>query len=42
MSYKENKFLFFDITKNGQIFPSKVCHFYYDPRFLFDRKNGEY
>ena len=31
--YKENKSLFFDIMKNDQTFPSKVCHFQYDRRF---------
>ena len=38
MYYYENKSLFFDVTKNGQIFPSKVCHFQYDHRFLSSRK----
>ena len=32
MCHKENKYLFFDIMKNDQIFPSKVCHFQYDHR----------
>ena len=32
--------LFFGVTKNGQIFPSKVCHFQYDHRFLFSREMG--
>ena len=40
MSYKENKSLFFDATKNGHIFPSKVCHFQYDRRFLLSREMG--
>ena len=31
---------FFDVMKNGQIFPSKVCHFQYDHRFLFSREMG--
>ena len=31
---------FFDVMKNGQIFPSNVCHFHYDPRFLFSREMG--
>ena len=35
MCYKKNKSLFFDVIKNGQIFPSKVCHFQYDHRFAF-------
>ena len=26
--------------KNGHIFPSKVCHFHYDHRFLFSREMG--
>ena len=38
MSYKENKSLFFDAIKNGHIFPSKVCHFQYDQRFLLSRE----
>ena len=42
MSHKENKVLFFDVIKNDQIFPSKVCHVQYDHRFLFDRKTGEH
>ena len=40
MYYWENKSLFFDVTKNGQIFPSKVCHFQYDHRFLLSREMG--
>ena len=40
MCYYENKSLFFDVMKNGQIFPSNVCHFHYDPRFLFSREMG--
>ena len=38
MCYEENKSLFFEVIKNGQIFPSKVCHFQYDHRFLFSRE----
>ena len=38
MSYKENESLFFKVMKNGQIFPSNVCHFQYDHRFLFSRE----
>ena len=38
--YKENKSLFFDVMKNGLIFPSKVCHFQCDHRFLFSREKG--
>ena len=38
--YKENKSLFFDFMKNGPIFRSKVCHFQYDPKFLFNRRMG--
>ena len=26
--------------KNGKIFPSDVCHFQYDYRFLFSREIG--
>ena len=40
MCYEENKSLFFDIMKNGQIFPSNVCHFKNDQRFLFSREMG--
>ena len=29
---------FFDVMKNGHIFPSKVCHFQYDHGFLFSRE----
>ena len=29
---------FFDIMKNGQIFPSNVCHFQYDHRWYFSRE----
>ena len=32
------KIYFFDIMKNGQIFPSKVCDFQYDNKFPFSRK----
>ena len=35
--YRENKSLFLDVIKNGHIFPSKVCHFQYNHRFLFGR-----
>ena len=35
---KINLYFFFDVTKNGQIFPSKVCHFQYN--FLFSREIG--
>ena len=31
---------FFDVMKNGQIFPSKVFHFQYDQRFLLSREMG--
>ena len=27
MRHEQNKFLFFDVMKKGQIFHSKVCHF---------------
>ena len=40
MCYKKNEYLFFDAMKNGQIFPSKVCHFQYDRRFLLSREMG--
>ena len=40
MYYWEYKSLFFDVTKNGQIFPSKVSHFQYDHRFLLSREMG--
>ena len=40
MYYKEDKSLFFDVMKNGQIFPSEVCHFQYDHRILFSREIG--
>ena len=29
---------FFDVIKNGKMFPSKVCHFHNDSRFLFNRE----
>ena len=38
MCSMENKSFFFDAMKNGQIFPSKVCHFQYDNRFLFSKE----
>ena len=31
---------FSDVMKNSQIFPSKVCHFQYDQRFLFSKETG--
>ena len=31
---------FFDVMKNSQIFPSKVCPFQYDHRFVFNREMG--
>ena len=40
MCYKENIFLFFDVMKNGQISPSKVCYFQYDHILLFSREIG--
>ena len=40
MCDKENKSLFFDVMKNGQIFSSKVCHFQYDHRFFFSKAAG--
>ena len=40
MCYRENKSLFFDVMRNGQIFSSKSCHFQYDHRFLFSRETG--
>ena len=38
MRFHENKSLIFDVMKNGKNFPSKVCHFQYDHRFLFSRE----
>ena len=40
MCYKENESLLFDFIENGQIFPSKVCHFQYDHRFFFSIEMG--
>ena len=40
MCYEENKSLFIDVMKNNQMFPSKVCHFRYDHRFLLSREVG--
>ena len=40
MCYKENKSLFFDVMKKGQIFPGNVCHFQYDYRFFLVEKWG--
>ena len=37
MCYNENLY-FFEVMKNGEIFPLKVCHFQYDHRFLFRRE----
>ena len=31
---------FFDVMKNSQIFPSKVCPFQYDHSFVFSREMG--
>ena len=39
MCYKKGKSLFFDVMKNDQIFPSKVCHLF-ENRFLFNREMG--
>ena len=41
MFEKDNKSLFLDFMKNGQIFSSKVCHFQYDHRLLFSRETGK-
>ena len=30
--------LFFDVMKNAQVFPSKLCHFQYDHRLLLNRE----
>ena len=38
MYYKENRSLFFDVIKNGQIFPLNVIHFPFDRRFLFSNE----
>ena len=36
------KYLYcFDVMKNGHTFPSKICHFQYDHRFLFSREMGK-
>ena len=40
MFHEENKSLFFDVLKNGQIFPSKVYHFLYDKRLFLVEKWG--
>ena len=40
MYYKENRSIFFDVIKNGQIFPLNVIHFPFDRRFLFSREMG--
>ena len=37
---RKRNLYFSDVIKNGQIFPSKVCHFQYDNRLLFSRKMG--
>ena len=37
---RKTNLYFFGIMKNGQSFPSKVCHFQYDIRFRFIRKMG--
>ena len=39
MCYKK-KPLFFDVVKDGHIFPSKAYHFQYDHRLLFSREMG--
>ena len=39
MSYKKDKFLFFDVMKNDQIFLLKVCHLF-DDKFQFSREMG--
>ena len=41
MCYNKNKFLFFDVTENVQIFPSEVCHIEHHHRFLFLVKKCE-
>ena len=33
---------FFDFTKNGHIFPSKVCHLQYEHGSLFSREMGNH
>ena len=33
---------FFDFTKNGHIFPSKVCHLQYEHGSLFSREIGNH
>ena len=37
---KKINLYFFDVMKNGHIFPSKVCQFQYDHGILFSRKTG--
>ena len=32
------KFYFVDVMKNGHIRPSKICHFHFDHRFIFNRE----
>ena len=39
MSYKKDKFLFFDVMKNDQSFLPKVCHLF-DDKFQFSREMG--
>ena len=38
--YKEKISLLFWCHENGHTFPSKICHFQYDHRFLFSREMG--
>ena len=37
MCCNENLY-FFEVMRNSQIFPPKVCHFKYDHRFVFSRE----
>ena len=37
---KKINLYFFDVMKNGHIFPSKIFHFQYDHRFLLSKKMG--
>ena len=38
--FLEINLYFYDVMKNGQTFPSKVCHFQYDYILLFSREMG--
>ena len=40
IAFRKINLFFFDVMKSGQTFPSKVCHFQYNDRFLFSREMG--